>query len=88
LPRNIDREAVDILHRTHMGTDHDPLTLIIQGLRCALADGFGGSLIATELQDVLFGTPHKSEINTNLGVLEEDCVNIIVHGHEPILSEK
>ena len=88
LPRNIDREAVDILHRTHMGTDHDPLTLIIQGLRCSLADGFGGSLIATELQDVLFGTPHKREINTNLGVLEEDCVNIIVHGHEPILSEK
>ena len=88
LPRNIDRESVDILHRTHMGTDHNPLTLIIQGLRCALADGWGGSLIATELQDILFGTPHKREINANLGVLEEESVNIIVHGHEPILSEK
>ena len=88
LPRNIDRESVDILHRTNMGTDHNPLTLIIQGLRCALADGWGGSLIATELQDILFGTPHKREINANLGVLEEASVNIIVHGHEPILSEK
>jgi carbon-monoxide dehydrogenase catalytic subunit len=88
LPRNIDRESVDVLHRTHMGTDHDPLTLIIQGLRCALADGWGGSLIATELQDILFGTPHKRDINANLGVLDENSVNIIVHGHEPILSEK
>jgi len=66
LPRNIDRESVDILHRTHMGTDHNPLTLIVQGLRCALADGWGGSLIATELQDILFGTPHKREINAIL----------------------
>ncbi len=88
LPRNIDRESIDILHRTHMGCDHDPLTLIIQGLRCALSDGWGGSLFATEFQDVLFGLPKKREIYANLGVLDEGSVNVIVNGHEPILSEK
>ncbi|MDY6820144.1 MAG: anaerobic carbon-monoxide dehydrogenase catalytic subunit [Deferribacterota bacterium] len=88
LPRNIDRESIDILHRTHMGCDHDPLTLIIQGLRCALSDGWGGSLFATEFQDVLFGLPKNREIYANLGVLDESSVNIIVNGHEPILSEK
>ncbi len=88
MPRGIDREAVDILHRTHFGCDAEPLSLIAQTLRCSLGDGWGGSLIATELQDVLFGTPTVRTIKANLGVLDAEMVNIIVHGHEPVLSEK
>lgn len=88
LPRSIDREIVDIMHRTHIGVDNDPLSLLVQGVRTALADGWGGSLIATELQDILFGTPTLKEIETNLGVLSENEVNIVMHGHEAILSEK
>jgi carbon-monoxide dehydrogenase catalytic subunit len=88
LPRGIDREAVDILHRTHFGTDADALSLIMQMVRCALSDGWGGSLIATEMQDILFGTPTMKTVKANLGVLDADYINIIVHGHEPILSEK
>ncbi len=87
-PRNIDREVVEIMHRTHIGVDHEPLSLIAQGLRASLGDGWGGSLIATELQDVLFGTPQISKSEANLGVLQEDKVNIIVHGHEPVMAEK
>ena len=88
LPRGIDREIVDIMHRTHFGVDHGPLSLIAQGVRAAIGDGWGGSLIATELQDVLFGTPKIREANTNLGVLDKEQVNIVIHGHEPVLSEK
>ena len=88
LPRNIDREIVDIMHRTHIGVDNDPLSLIVQSIRTSLADGWGGSLIATELQDILFGIPQPVKGFVDLGVLEENKVNIIVHGHEPILSEK
>ncbi|MDY6985230.1 MAG: anaerobic carbon-monoxide dehydrogenase catalytic subunit [Candidatus Thermoplasmatota archaeon] len=87
-PRSIDREIVEIMHRTHIGVDHDPLTLTAQGLRACLGDAWGGSLIATELQDILFGTPEIVKSTANLGVLKEDYVNIIVHGHEPVLSEK
>ena len=88
LPRGIDREAVDILHRTHFGCDHDPLSLIAQSIRCSLSDGWGGSLIATELQDILLGTPTIRSVKANLGVLEADSVNVVVHGHEPVLSAK
>ena len=88
VPRNIDREIVDIMHRTHIGVDNEPLSLIMQGVRAALGDGWGGSLIATEVQDILFGTPKVHTIQANLGVLSEDEVNIIIHGHEPVLSEK
>ncbi len=87
-PRNIDREVVEIMHRTHIGVDHEPLSLIAQGLRASLGDGWGGSLIATELQDVLFGTPKINKSEANLGVLQEDKVNIILHGHEPVMAEK
>ncbi len=86
-PRGIDREIVEIMHRTHIGVDNDYVHLILQGLRASLADGWGGSMIATELQDVMFGTPSPTFSEANLGVLEPNQVNIIVHGHEPLLSE-
>ncbi|NMB35685.1 MAG: anaerobic carbon-monoxide dehydrogenase catalytic subunit [Firmicutes bacterium] len=86
-PRGIDREIVEIMHRTHIGVDTDYVNLILQGLRAAISDGWGGSMWATELSDVLFGTPEPHRGESNLGVLKEDEVNIIVHGHEPTLSE-
>jgi len=86
-PRGIDREIVEIMHRTHMGVDQDYKNLLKQGTRAALADGWGGSMIATELQDIMFGTPAPVLGRVNLGVLKRDEVNIIIHGHEPLLSE-
>jgi carbon-monoxide dehydrogenase catalytic subunit len=86
-PRGVDREIVEIMHRTHIGVDNDPTHLVLQGLKASVADGWGGSMIATELSDVLFGTPQPVRSQANLGVLKEDEVNIIVHGHEPTLSE-
>ncbi len=87
LPRNIDREIVEIMHRTHMGVDQDYKNLMKQGTRAALADGWGGSMMATDLQDILFGTPYPLQSEANLGVLKQDHVNIVIHGHEPVLSE-
>ena len=86
-PRGIDREIVECMHRTTMGVDNDHVNLLLHGLRASLADGWGGSMIATELQDIMFGTPTPVRAMANLGVLEADKVNIIVHGHEPLLSE-
>lgn len=86
-PRGIDREVVDVLHRTHMGDDQDPEHILKGAIRCALADGWGGSMLATDLSDILFGTPSPRVGQVNLGVLKEDEVNIILHGHEPTLSE-
>jgi len=87
VPRGIDREVVDVLHRTHMGDDQDPEHILDQGMRTALGDGWGGSMVATDLSDILFGTPSPLVSQMNLGVIKADEVNIIVHGHEPTLSE-
>lgn len=87
MPRGIDRETSESLHRTHMGVDNDWLSLLTQGMRNALADGFGGSLIGTELSDILFGIPSPKESSVNLAVLKEDQINIVLHGHNPLVSE-
>jgi carbon-monoxide dehydrogenase catalytic subunit len=87
VPRGIDREIVEVMHRTTMGVDQDHHNIMLQGNRAALSDGWGGSMIATELQDVLFGTPSPLRGQVNLGLLSRDDVNIVVHGHEPVLSE-
>jgi len=86
-PRSIDREVVEIMHRTAMGVDQDYKNLTKQATRCSLGDGWGGAMIGTDLQDVMFGSPTPLQAEANLGVMKEDHVNIIVHGHEPLLSE-
>ena len=86
-PRAIDREVSTALHMTHMGCSSLPEALIHQALRCGLSDGWGGSMAGTEFSDVLFGTPKPIDTEANLGVMEKDNVNIVVHGHDPSLSE-
>lgn len=86
-PRGIDRETSEMMHRTHMGVDNDWVSLLTQGLRNALSDGWGGSMIATEVSDILFGVPAPNPTMVNAGVLKKDQVNIVVHGHNPVVSE-
>jgi len=85
--RSIDREIVEAMHRTNMGVDSDYKNIIRHGIRAALADGWGGSMIATELSDILFKSPTPLRARANLGVLDPQTVNILVHGHEPTLSD-
>ena len=86
-PRGIDREVVDSMHRVQMGVGADYTGILLQGLRCSLSDGWGGSMMGTDISDVLFGTPSPVKSRINLAVLKEDHVNVAVHGHNPVLSE-
>ena len=86
-PRAIDREIASSMHMTHMGNTVDPETLMRQSMRTGMADGWGGSMMGTEFTDILFGTPTERTTEGNLGVLEAEMVNIIVHGHDPAMSE-
>jgi carbon-monoxide dehydrogenase catalytic subunit len=88
MPRGVDREITEMMHRTHMGCDNDAANTLLQGARMCLGDGWAGSMIATEISDILFGTPSPRKAQVNLGVLKADQVNILVHGHNPIVSEK
>lgn len=86
VPRGIDREVVEAMHRTAAGTDQNVQSLLDGAVKCALSSGWGGSMLATDLQDILYGTPTPIRSAANLGVLSEDKVNIMIHGHEPLLA--
>jgi len=86
-PRGVDREVVEMMHRTHMGVDQEYHNIMLQASRCALADGWGSSMLSTELTDIMFGTPVPIRATVDLGVLKPDQVNVTVHGHEPLLAE-
>jgi carbon-monoxide dehydrogenase catalytic subunit len=87
VPRGAMREIMDMIHRTTMGVDQEYQNILKQASRTALVDGWGGSMVATEVSDILFGTPVPVEVDVNMGCLKEDEVNIIIHGHEPNLFE-
>jgi len=88
VPRGIDREIVELFHRTTMGTDQDPEHILHHTLRVSLGDGWGGSMLGTDLSDILYGTPKPNTSRANLGVLEESQVNLVIHGHDPSLAEQ
>jgi carbon-monoxide dehydrogenase catalytic subunit len=87
VPRSIDREVVESMHRTCIGVDHEADHLLTQALRCGLADGWAGSMISTDVTDILFGTPKPLKAESSFGIFKEKEVNIVVHGHEPLLAE-
>ena len=83
---NIDKGITEVMHRTHMGCDADPVPLIFGGIKCSLGDVTGEN-ISSNISDVLFGAPQMVVSEANLGALKQDYVNVCVHGHNPILSE-
>ena len=87
MPRGIDREIAEMMHRTHMGCDNDAVSTLLHSARTSLGDGWGGSMIGTELSDIIFGLPTPSKSKVSLGVIKADHVNILVHGHNPVVSE-
>ena len=87
VPRGAMREIMEMMHRTHMGVDQHYENIAKQFTRTALADGWGGSMVATEISDILYGTPTPVRAEVDMGCLKEDEVNVIIHGHEPNLFE-
>jgi carbon-monoxide dehydrogenase catalytic subunit len=86
VPTGIDSVVAESMHRTTYGVDADPVNLLLGAVKCALAD-YAGCHLATDLADTLFGTPKPAATKANLGVIKKNCINIAVHGHNPLLSD-
>uniref|UniRef100_A0A7V6CDG2 anaerobic carbon-monoxide dehydrogenase n=1 Tax=Thermodesulfobacterium geofontis TaxID=1295609 RepID=A0A7V6CDG2_9BACT len=89
IPRGIEREILELFYKTSTVVDHYYKNILLSAVRCSLSDGWGSSLIATELQDILLGTPKpvKSFVNIGENVIFKDMVNVIVHGQDPIMAD-
>lgn len=88
IPRSASYEIMETLHMTTLGGCSDWTALASQELKSALAYCYStlfGSSMATE---ILFGIPKPKETEVNYGIMKEDHVNILVHGHSPVMVEK
>ncbi len=86
-PRAIDQEVVTLMHSTHVGCASDPESILRRSIRTGMADGWGGSMIGTEFSDIMYGVPTERASESNLGVIDPEMVNIVLHGHDPNLAE-
>ncbi|WP_373483114.1 anaerobic carbon-monoxide dehydrogenase catalytic subunit [Acetobacterium sp.] len=86
-PRAVDMEVTTLMHSTHIGCASDYESIFRRGMRTGLADGWGGSMLGTEISDILYGTPTARATEANLGCISDDMVNILIHGHDPNLAE-
>lgn len=86
VPNGIDSQISEMMHRTTYGVDADPVNLLLGGIKCALAD-YSACHLATDLADILFGTPQPLVSKASLGVLKKNAVNIALHGHNALLSD-
>jgi len=86
VPSGLDSGVAEIMHRTTNGVDGDAVNILLGAIKCAIGD-YTGMYMATDLSDILFGTPTPVMARANLGTLKEKAVNVAVHGHNPVLSE-
>jgi carbon-monoxide dehydrogenase catalytic subunit len=86
VPTGIDSAISESMHRTTYGVDSDPVNILLGAIKCALAD-YAACHMATDIADILFGTPSPVVTKANLGVLRKNAVNIALHGHNPLLSD-
>ena len=86
MPSGIYNVISELVTQAHVGMDNDPVNIIFAALRVALGD-YVGMHVGTDLSDIIFGTPKPVVSEANLGVIDPECVNLVLHGHNPILSE-
>ncbi|RKO67105.1 anaerobic carbon-monoxide dehydrogenase catalytic subunit [Desulfofundulus salinus] len=86
MPSGVYNTISELVSQAHIGMDNDPVNIIFSALRVALAD-YTGMHVGTDLSDVLFGTPKPVVSEANMAVIDPAKVNIVLHGHNPILSD-
>jgi carbon-monoxide dehydrogenase catalytic subunit len=63
--------------------DGDYVSLAKKALRLGIATIYSAQIGLEMVQDILYGTPTPHEVNTDLGIMDPDYVNIVFNGHQP-----
>lgn len=82
-PAGVMHEIKDSIASCLTNVDGDFFSLARKALRLGIATIYDSQIPLEWVQDILFGTPMPHEVNTDLGILDPDYVNILFNGHEP-----
>lgn len=86
VPGGINSEVRDAMTKTMSNINTDPVDLLLTSLRLAIATGYMGLVGTITLQDILLGTPSLTTTEADLGVIDPETVNIVAHGHVPLVA--
>lgn len=88
IPRSAAFEVLEAMHMTTLGACSDWTAIFAQALRTSLACAYSGLVTSSVVSDILFGIPEPRVDEVNYGILKADHVNVLVHGHSPVMLEK
>ncbi len=86
IPGGVLSEVRDALTKSMTSINTDPVDLMLTVLRLSLAAGYMGLVGTITIQDILLGTPGITESSADLGILDPATVNIVAHGHVPLMA--
>ena len=86
IPGGVLSEIRDALTKSMTNINTDPVDLLLTAVRLALATGYMGLVGTVTVQDILLGTPALVQSEADLGVLDPSTVNIVCHGHVPLVA--
>lgn len=82
-PAGVVHEEQNAVASCLTNVDGDHASLAKKALRLGLATIYTAQIGLEMVQDILFGTPKPHEVNTDLGIMDPDYVNIVFNGHQP-----
>jgi carbon-monoxide dehydrogenase catalytic subunit len=82
-PAGVVHEEQNCVASCLTNVDGDYVSLAKKALRLGLATIYTAQIGLEMVQDILYGTPVPHEVNTDLGIMDADYVNIVFNGHQP-----
>lgn len=82
-PSGVDHEIQNAIASCLTNVDGDYVSLATKALRLGLSTIYTAQIGLEMVQDIIFGTPTPHEVNTDLGIMDPDYVNIVFNGHQP-----
>jgi len=86
IPGGILSEIRDALTKSMTSINTDPIDLLLTSVRLSIATGYMGLVGTITMQDILLGTPSIAQSEADLGVIDTNAVNIVAHGHVPLVA--
>ena len=86
IPGGVLSEIRDALTKSMSNIDTDPVDLLLTSVRLSLATGYMGLVGTITAQDILLGSPSLVESRADLGIIDPETVNIVAHGHVPLVA--
>ena len=82
LPGGAKDEIFNAIVKTSTNLNSDPMDMLTQCLRLGISTGIYGLVLVNRLNDILMGEPELGFDPVGMRVIDPECINIMVTGHQ------